>query len=432
MTDLGLNIQPDTDEIAVATATFPLLSENKLMESVYCLPDSFLLGRYNDPTFGTLKADILTQFTYPQGYVYPETTTPDSVLLVLYYRTWFGSDDSPMNIRVFEMNKKTLEAGTKYYSNTDPEEFTDYSVELLNEIVKAKDPHRVNGDSISMVFKLPATFLTRFYPGDKAAEVYASDEAFYEFFKGLYVTTDYGSSTLLNLNHRMELEFYYHYTRESGGEVVDVPQLIRFVANTEVKRVNRYEYAGRDRVEEELTQHPEYHYLASPGNIFTKIRIPIREMKEKMNVGKKTLDINLCHLRIDVVENEKTETGFTQPLPGNLLLVKESEYDNIFLKNMPLLPDTTGVIATYSYNSTLKEGFYSFKLPKLIANEIRKATDNNTELPEYLDMILLPAGVRTSGVNYYVSHSCLLSSAVICSAVNPDRRMMLRVIYSGY
>lgn len=151
-----------------------------------------------------------------------------------------------------------------------------------------------------------------------------------------------------------------------------------------------------------------------------------------MNVGKKVLDINMCHLQIDVVENEKTETGFTQPLPASLLLVKESEYDNIFSKNMPLLPDTVGVVATYSYNSTLKEGSYSFKLPKLITNEIRKAENNNTELPEYLDMILLPASIRTSGVSYYASHSYLLSSAVIRSAANPDRKMMLRVIYSGY
>lgn len=433
ISDLGTIIQPSTDEIIVETSTFPLLSENKFVESIYCLPDSFLLGRYNDPTFGAIKADLFTQFMYPKGHSYPENAKVDSVLLVLRYLSWFGDDNSPMNIRVFEMNKKTFDADEKYYSNIDPEDYVDISAEneIVNELIKAKDSGREKGDSTALVFKLSDDFINRFFPGDKAGEVYASDDAFFDFFKGLYITTDYGSSTLLNIV-RIDMELYYHYTRtDDNGEEIKVSQNIDFPSNTEVKRVNRYEYLEKEKLKNTLNLHPELHYISSPGNIFTKVSIPIKQMKQEMNVGNKILDINMCQLQVDVLTNED-ESEYEQAVPASLLLIKDTEYDNIFSKNMPILPDTTGVVGTYALNSTTEEAYYSFKLEKLIANELKKYEGKEDEIPEYMDMILLPVNSQYINYSYYTSHSYLLSSVIIRSAADSERKMMLRVIYSAY
>jgi hypothetical protein len=94
---VGSSILTEEDEIVVKSATFKMQSGLKLYPEVSFYPDSFLLGEC-DTHFGTIRADLLTQFACPEGFAYPDSVedahgkkiftqlTVDSVSLSLYYR----------------------------------------------------------------------------------------------------------------------------------------------------------------------------------------------------------------------------------------------------------------------------------------------------------------------------------------------------------
>ena len=68
------------DGIRVKADTFSVVSTLEAGSAIAITPDSFLLGEC-DTHFGTIKADILSQFACPLGFEYPyvETAEVDSV-----------------------------------------------------------------------------------------------------------------------------------------------------------------------------------------------------------------------------------------------------------------------------------------------------------------------------------------------------------------
>ena len=57
----GGSVLEKEDEILVRADTFPIRSELMQVDSIVSMPDSFLLGEMQS-TYGTLHADVLTQF----------------------------------------------------------------------------------------------------------------------------------------------------------------------------------------------------------------------------------------------------------------------------------------------------------------------------------------------------------------------------------
>ena len=84
------------EAILVGCDTFSLTSNLRAGDYIYTTPDSFLLGEC-ETLFGTLHADILTQMVCPEGFRYPEGAVVDSVCLFLYYSSWHGDGNTPLN-----------------------------------------------------------------------------------------------------------------------------------------------------------------------------------------------------------------------------------------------------------------------------------------------------------------------------------------------
>lgn len=437
--NIGSGIQPKSDEIAVATDTFHVATENVFVDSVSLTqnPDSFLLGTFYDEKYGTTQADILAQVKAPIGigFKYPVGSVPISACVELYYSTWFGDSNSPLDVNVYEMNKKTFDYSAAYKTNIDPTEYTDRSLKLGQRIFSAKDTLRYGTKYTSCVkIMLSNDFVQRFSLAD---DHFATNSAFSDFFGGMYITANFGAATMLNVR-KIKLKYYYQYKKE-GADTVNLDSVV-FSANMEVRQVNRFVHPNVEKVKQILAQKDSVNYISSPYNIQTKVRIPLKRIQHKMDsalLNKTTQTFNSVLMNVEATEED--DATLAQPIVKYMLLIKESEIDKFF-KNRTLPSDTStcAVIAIYTSSQIGTTGvykhYYTFNIASLIKNELKIAKNNNTDPAENMDMRLIPVRVAfdSSGSVTLVKQQFLMSGVTIRSGKNTYSPMRINMIYSGF
>lgn len=435
-TEMGSSIQPAGDKITVAAATFDISSDNYFVPFMYARQDSFLLGTFYDETYGSTHADIFAQVEPPVNHVYPATTTPDSIILVLYYRKFFGDKYSPMNVSVYEMNKSTFEYSKAYPTNIDPDDYVDRSNSSLLIGQRTFSPVDALGkrDSTYITIKLSNDFMNRFT--NISADTYSSEEKFLEFFKGLYITTDFGSASMLYVK-QIDMEYYHHYTYQTKGvfnqdSTATVKAIATFPANDIVRQVNRFLHPDTTAIKNKLAAaSPQIHYISSPANVYARVKLPVKTMQDSMVIDGKRLAINSAKLRVDI--SDISTDNLAQRLPSNILLIRESEY-NDFFKKRTIPSNTTAILGSYAYelNSETEEidYFYSFDIANLIANEFKNASLSNDEI----SFVLVPVNVSSdsNGNVTEVTQQFLLSAVTICGGTHDKKPIKAKVVYSSF
>jgi len=445
LTDIGSGVQPISDQIKVGTDTFHLATTTVPVEYINSRPDSFLLGSFYDTKFGSTKADILAQVNCPVGFKYPSNAVADSAVVIMYYKTWVGSKYSPLDINIYQMNLNTFKFSDLFHSNLNPSEYTDQTIKLGQKIFSAKDAAIVRKDSTAIRFKLSNSFVSTF--GNDS--YYSSTNTFLDFFKGMYITANYGASTMLTIR-QIDLLYYYHYTYltkniHGGDSLVTVNDVRPFPANSEVRQVNHFVH---DRSTVNLNR-DTVNYIASPANFQTRINVPLNRIKQRMDAGVKgkDLSVNSALLKVEVTE-QKEDTAAKRTAPTYLLLIKESAKKRFF-DNRELPSDTCAIQGSYTTEQIGTTGtykhYYSFNMSTLVANEFKLAKQKGTTLPESMNMLLVPIKISTttnsSGVTsyIYVKENHLMNAVTIRSGkvIDPNKDkatapMMIKVVYSGF
>ena len=428
---MGAGIQSDADIIQFSVDTFHLATDTMLVDYIYAVPDSFLLGNYYNAKYGSTRADIFAQLKTPLDFTYREGSKPDSAEIIISYYSWLGDGNSPMRINIYEMKGEPFTFSGSYPSNISIDEYADLQKPLASQIIVAQGD--IRSDSTVVVFKLSNEFVERLFAAGES--IYASDENFFNFLKGLYITTDFGSSTMLSVSS-IRLNFYYSYDIVLNGETVSVSQTLPFPANGEVRQVNRIEHANRENV----VKPEDKSYVSSPANIFTRVKIPLRKMSERMNEGinYKKLMVNSASLQVEVTDYEYSDLALK---PSKyMLLVKESLLNETFEKNkIPTsLSDTAAIYAEYrSFIDSNKDTvrYYSFDLSILIAQELKMAEKTNQLPPEELDMVLVPITpdyLSSSSSISRAKHMIPMSAVTIKSGTNSESPMRIKTVFSGF
>lgn len=426
--ELVKEIQPVADGIIIEADTFHINTETRLVESIISKPDSFLLGSFHDNIYGTTQGEILTQFNYPKNYTYMNPAVAvselDSIVLSLnfYSDSYFGDTIMPMEIKVYELNK-ILNYNTNYHSNENPADYADLTKLLGNKQESWRSADWISEDySKTIRIKLSSEFVQRFF--DAGESIFATDNDFLNFFKGLYITTTFGSSTLLNIQQVL-LDVHGHYTYVSSGEVATFN--INLTSTEEYKRINIISHSQRNPA---LLTNSEYNYVCAPANYYTRLKIPIGRMRERLKVGDKHLIVNSSVLTINAAD--KDSLGTQLPYVGTMLLIKENEMNNFFSeKKTP--SDSLALVASIgksAISATKYKYFYKFdNLSTIVTNEI-KNTDNDE-----LNMLLIPVKLKynssTSAITEVVP-SYTMEAAAIFGGKNSRVPMKMEVVYSGF
>lgn len=432
LTDIGSNLNPSSIEIALGADTIHIVSENVFVDYMYSQPDSFLLGTFYDSKFGSIRTDIFAQVKSPEDYKYPDGAIGDSINVILRYKSWFGDSYSPMEISVYEMDTDTTFSYMELYkSNINPTTFTSKTKLLGSKIITAKTAGSTTSSN-SVVIRLSDSFKNNFKNGQS---YYSKDSVFTDFFKGMYISTNYGVSTMLNIS-QIDMVYYYHYSPvELAPTIVNGSKV--FPANSEVRQVNRIQHPDTAAVKLVLQQKDSMNYISSPANIQTRLIIPLKKINQKIaeKITNKTNVINNVMLNVEEANDEDLTTLLPQRKIQYLLLIKESSMDRFFSKK-ELPSDTCAILAQYTGTLT-SPGYYSFDLASMISNELKlMKTDANAV--ENLKLRLVPvrvSGSSTSSGSFQVTsvkQEFLMSGTSLRSSKNSTSPMRLKMIYSGF
>ena len=438
----GSSILEEEDAIYVKTDTFAIHSSLVRCDSITSMPDSFLLGEMVNK-YGTLHADIFTQFACPNGFEYPSTTQITGVYLSLCYNTWYGDGNTPIGINAYEMNSGSFDYAVSYPTNIKPEDYVSEGSESVLESEKIIVASQ-REDSIYLVntstyytrvrARMSDAFTKRFF----SIKDFSSQEAFNKAFNGLYITSEFGSTTILNIMD-ISIDVEYSFTYNKAGRDTTVNDVKSFYANSEVRQVNRIEHTDQDAIYKQLSaDSSQYSYVVAPANIYTRLSFPMGKMQSIIGsrIGEKRPYVNMAKVKVAVcnkADQVSTCDDWSQP-SGHMLLIKESALNRFFSKRE--LPSDTCAILGELTKGTNKTGdteyYYSYDMSALLTSQLRHS-DN----PAILDMVLVPVDVITATANnteYIVSikQQQTVSATQLISAQNPDEPMAVEVVYSGF
>ncbi len=440
----GASLLESEDSIIVRADTFSLTSCIVQGGAVTATPDSFLLGEL-DSKYGHLHADLLTQLACPVGFKYPEGAELDSVCLFMYYRCAQGDGNAPLAVNVYAMDRATFAYSEPLRSDTAIGTYCSLedSTRMLNHpaIITA------NRYTDSTYYSPTGTYLptVTLKLNDKwakkvfAANDFSSQEAFNQQMKGVYITTEFGGSTLLNLLD-VNVGVYYHFSYvRAGVDTIKEEDMKGLYANREVRQLNRYQWQASDL--HALEQNADTNFIISPAHIYTQLSFPMAAMKAAItsHVGSRRPYVNRAHLTLPVLNHydgsvsKQTRDDWAQPAQ-NMLLVRKSDLPKLFNDEI-VLSDSIAMYATLqSVTDTLDITTYSyeFDLSTLLTKQLRE------DRFETLDMLLVPVSLTTSATNSStyavidIDYNQSLTATEIYSAQHPEHKLELEVVYSGF
>lgn len=433
--ELGLLLQPEGDKIALRMDTFAVQTFNGYVDAIsaQCDTTSMSLGEFYDAKYGSTKAELLVQLAPPVGYKFaPDSLnpTPDSLVLYMYYNTWFGSKTAPLEISIYELNKQALVYDKTYYSNLDVADFTDKSVLMGKRMITSVD--QTLADSVledddyqpAFRYKFSTAQLQRFFDIPRSA--YASEEAFAQQFKGMYITTKYGASTMIYFN-QIDLKLFYHYTYQKNGKDTIVNTSVVYPANKEVRQLNKFSHSD---VLSNTTLSDSVVYAKAPAGMFPRVVVPIGQIRRKVRseISGKLFNVNSAMLVVEATELQTD--GLALPVPTYMTLIRRSKIDQFVKENhIPQTNDSIAVLGTY--DSTNKN--YVFDLSYFLNYEIPPQSINDKP-EETLEMLLVPSTVvlNSAGAITHIRALRKLGAVTLRSGSNPNSPMRMKVIYSGF
>jgi hypothetical protein len=276
-------------------------------------------------------------------------------------------------------------------------------------------------------YKFSEVQLKRFF--NMPQDVYKNEYAFLNEFKGLYITTRYGSSTLINFN-QISMHLYYHYTYQKNGKDTIVNTSIIYPSNKEVRQLNKFTHPNIENI---TVCDDSINYIKSAAGIYPKIRIPIGKMSKRIydKIGNQQLNINAAEILIENINYEDSDTYMG--LPYYLLALTTEQFDNfIRYNNVPTATDTTAIIANYN----ITKGGYKLDLAYFITKYLRNKTVNEDDV---IEMILMPVNIQTATSSTTSTTSVTnikpltqLAATTIRSGKNSTSPMRLKILYNGF
>ena len=362
LTSLGSSIQPGGDDIFVGSDTLNLTAVTRSFnDSVYARTVYGLLGEYTDPVFGKIKSDYLCEFYCAENSAFADPNkmgiTIDSVRLNTEFTYFTGDTVSPMGLSVYEVTK-SLKAF--FFTSIDPENYCDMQKLLGQSIFSIQDvpdtvisSTRIRTISTNLNLELGK----RFYEKWKTdSTTFKNSNALKEFFKGVYVTTNFGSGSIINVDYT-EFDIHYTYQIKNAANTADsaVAGIFRLPVTPEVIQMNHVKNsppADMNILDNKLEKPapevgwPTQTYMSTPAGLYTEVTIPLDAIVNAAVAGAgKDAVINAANFKILGNTEKEAESGLSRP--SDVLLINKDSLPNFFF-NRKLHDAQTSFVTTRS------------------------------------------------------------------------------------
>lgn len=395
LSKVGSSIQEDGDKISVSVDSFYIDVSTVMMEAVYAKSDTGLLGEIFDPLYGNLKSDYICQFYCPDGFKFTHTPIDgkiDSVDLRIFYNSWVGDSLAPMRAQIFPIDKPL---DKNYYTNINPDEYANLQVSWGMQTYSAYDLSVPD----SVRYATDANGYSTFYPNitirmpkEIGQDIYeetinnpssfANQEAFNEYFPGLYITNTFGSGNIIGVDISYFTIYYKYMTKGSLDQDTIVRTAEVFNVTKEVIQLNRFKNTDLEAL---VQPNEQFAYMKTPAGVTTRVVIPAKQIAPYID-GR---ILNNMPLAFYAMPQENYEYALT--MPETLLLLPEDSVKTFF-ENNQVENGNTSYLSSY----TASNRSYSFgNISNLLKVHIEKSPDKD------LALMVIPVKRKTETDSYY-------------------------------
>jgi len=453
----SIGIYPTSDGITNSTAIYQLTTQSLKLDSVVANSTTSYLGNITDPETGTdITADFAAQFHTFENYSLPDKSLMmgdvngvdtkgvlqcDSVEIRLYFKEYYGDDNNPMKIEVYELDiNNVISEDSTYYTDVDLSQYIAKDAKpLTSRVITSMDYNLSESDLNSSSHSHNVRLMMDKEFGQNIIEKYYEDPAnfkdSYHFirnvFPGLYFKTTNGRGTMLSI-YVGTCNVYFHYG-ESDTDTTYVG-LARFAATPEVIQCTRFINGDMNS----LIADKSCTYLKTPAGICTEMKLPIDEIFSDEHASD-----SISMASVTLTRYNKIQDNYQLGTPSELLMVRKEDYHSFFEENRTADSRTS---YTTSFNSTYNTYTFNNICRLLTYCEREKIAEAQKEgiseeewvakHPDWDKVLLIPVvtssnSQSTTGTNTQVSvnHDMNLNSIRL---VGGDTKIDMQVVYSHF
>jgi hypothetical protein len=328
-----------------------------------------------------------------------------------------------MELAVYPIRKNL---DKNYYTNVDPATFCDLNNPMVRYGYTARNMHVSDFDLYlnyyhhGLGIPLPTQLGQDYFDKVKKNEIKNAND-FLNFFPGVYLSTTFGSGSMLYVD---QTEIYVYFTRYTAlrptsttlaidSFTVDeqlyytYPDAAGLMVTKEVIQLNSFKNTNDVFL---LEDNPDKIYLKSPSGVFAELTVPIRDIMK--GIGKK----KFSSVKLSLNAYPKDDWEYTLGLPGTgqigdvtaskLLLIEPDSVKNFFEQQM---------VADYqtSYTASFNSSTYSYdfnNIANVVQNAINNAPDQDLKL--WLIPVQTTFSQTSSGLIDYATAHYLYPSGV--------------------
>lgn len=261
--------------VMVLDTSTVLTSTMKFDSIVTSQSSRMLVGKYNDPVFGTVKASSYVEIL-PESYSIDSEAVYDSIVLILKYDGYYYNDTLRTNSIYLRQLSEKLEPEEDDFYNTSSVEMYDTDLGHLSYI-----PRPLGTDSLEV--RMSDSLGLEIFDKLQQQEITNSDE-FRDFFKGLnisYGTEDDGSVIGFALDESV-VRLYFSESEENEWEQGDIDLYINTTSTptpffNSITAENPIDYLSSFEDQEDnlySTESGNQSFIQSGIGIVTKIEFP--------------------------------------------------------------------------------------------------------------------------------------------------------------
>ena len=371
---IGQGIQPGIDDIQMTVDEVFLTAETvDLGQDTYLRTKGALLGTLDDDVLGRTKAEFMGDF-FTAGAKFEVGDNGEAVVDSVQLSIGYGNNSiegdslSLMGVTVYELNKNLK---NDFYTSVKPSDYSDMKTILgqryfrhpeLKKIHYPESPYTEIGKEL--IIEIEKSFGVKLYDEwVKNPEILANKENLRNLLKGIYVTSDFnnkalihiGSITFGNTNASVMLSVFYSYQIKKKHNTTNIP-------DSTVTRTLSLQM-GDDAVQlNSITDTPSptldktKAYVKSPAGVFTKISIPLGEIKRKAekHAGSKYM-INSAIFSLAGMTEEEEKLSIKNR-PGAMLFIHKDSLENFFLHSKKVKDQST--LMLFRNRITDNQGYY--------------------------------------------------------------------------
>ncbi len=449
----SLGIYSLQDELTTSTGIYQLTTRSVEMDSVVATSTISYLGRITDPeTEVEIEAEFAAQFYTFENYEFPKQELMlsesdelgvvhcDSTEVRLYFEDYYGDDNNPLKVAVYELSAENIIVeDSVYYTTQDLSLFLSADAEPLCQRVIVPMDYNVAASELTssthshnVRFALPQTFgqsiMEKYY--ESPSSFVDSYHFIREVFPGLLFRTTAGEGSMYSF-YVGTVNVYFHYqgTTDEGNDTI-MTGVARFSATPEVIQTTRFE--GGDI--SELVEDQSCTWLKTPASICTEVTLPIDEIFS----GEHAADsLSLCALTF--TRYNKEQDDYQLGTPQELLLVRKGDYKDFFLDSevsddrISYTTSFSSTYNTYTFNNVCRLLAYC-KHEKMTAAEEQGISEEEwaEANPDWNKVLLVPVTTssNTSGDEVSVQHDLSLGSIRLVGG--DENPISFQVVYSKF